>query len=133
MATSACVAAIAGATAPIAVTPHTLVPQAIRDPKRGGSPAYDATVGMVAIPTVTAAAAAGMVVQPKANTYVLLSWEVTRRWLIKGGMKNGGGEFLFVHDEQQKELNHRKHSHLSCRELGTDTDHADTQHSRCTH
>ena len=58
-ATSVCVAAMAGANADTAVTPHMDVPAASRDPSRGVRPAAAATRGMRTRPAPTEAAAAG--------------------------------------------------------------------------
>ena len=60
----ACVAAIAGATALMAVTPHIEVPHASKAPRRGAKPARAARAGIIVTPAPTERAAAVRVVQP---------------------------------------------------------------------
>ena len=80
-ATSACVAAMAGAVAPMAVTPQIEVPAASRAPSRGGSPAPFASSGIATKPAPTLAQAAGTVVQPVCANQPLsraLSFQLAR-------------------------------------------------------
>ena len=77
-ATSVCVAAMAGANADTAVTPHMDVPAASRDPSRGWRPARPATRGMRTRPAPTEAAAAGTQKAPAVTTSEALNLAPTQ-------------------------------------------------------
>eukprot|EP00982_Pelagococcus_subviridis_P000296 2400-Pelagococcus_subviridis.AAC.1 len=82
-AVSACVAAIAGDSAPIAVTPHIDVPAARRLPSLGASEKVAASRGMKKRPAPTDVSAAGTANAPSSPTSVAL-YVVWRRVAFQG-------------------------------------------------